>query len=122
MYLFSGEFYEEVEDLRIPGRGLDFIWSRKYRSKIGPNTVQGNGWDFSYNISLIPAGADLIVCDGNSRRDGYHLLRSTNNAQGEAGGASVALLTGRTWTSPEFFNELVSAVEYESEVERVQAA
>ncbi len=31
---FSGEFYVEEEDLRVPsGAGFDFVWGRKYRSK-----------------------------------------------------------------------------------------
>ncbi len=58
VYLFSGEFFHTAVDLRIPGRGIDFVWSRKYRSRIGPSTRAGNGWDHSYNIFLteVPAG------------------------------------------------------------------
>ena len=48
--LFSGEKFEQVVDLRIKGRGMDFVWQRTYGSKVGPNTAQGNGWDFSYNL------------------------------------------------------------------------
>jgi RHS repeat-associated protein len=88
IYLFSGEFYEDIVDLRIPGRQLDFVWSRKYRSQIGPNTRQGNGWDCSYNIFLEAAGEDLIVHDGNSRADRY-------TPQGDG-----------TWGRREFFREL----------------
>ncbi len=73
VYLFSGEFYDDQTDLRIKGRGLDFIWSRKYRSKIGPSTAQGNGWDFSYNIFIRAVDQDLEVFDGNSRADLYRL-------------------------------------------------
>ncbi|MEM7002647.1 MAG: DUF6531 domain-containing protein, partial [Pseudomonadota bacterium] len=73
VYLFSGEFYSEQVDLRIKGRGLDFIWSRKYRSKIGKDTALGNGWDYGYNIFLEQDGSDLILNDGNSRRDVYQL-------------------------------------------------
>ena len=43
VYFFSGEFYYSAVDLRIAGRMMDFVWGRKYRSKIGPNTAQGNG-------------------------------------------------------------------------------
>lgn len=89
VYFFTGEFYESVEDVRIRGRGLDFIWARKYRSKIGPNTSQGNGWDCSYNIFLVPeADDDVVVCDGNSRRDIY-----TRQPDG-------------TWSARGFFREL----------------
>lgn len=85
VYFFSGEFYESVIDLRIPGRGIDFVWGRKYRSKIGPNTLQGNGWDYSYNIRLEPLGPHLKVLNGTSRADTYLL-------QGDG-----------TWTREEFF-------------------
>ena len=88
VYLFSGEFYETVVDLRIPGRGIDFIWGRKYRSRIGPNTAMGNGWDFSYNLNIEADGQDLILHNGNSRSDTYLLQ-----------------LDG-TWTRREFFRVL----------------
>lgn len=90
VYLHSGEFWEQVEDIRIAGRGLDFIWSRKYRSKIGVNTAQGNHWDYSYNIAVMTnAEGHVEVRDGNSRTDTY-VRNGTNNL----------------WTAPEFFREL----------------
>ena len=67
--LFSGEFHETVEDLFIKGRGLDFVWTRTYRSRTGPSTAQGQGWDFSYNIRLDERGPDIEVQDGNGRAD-----------------------------------------------------
>ncbi len=86
--LFSGEFVEEVEDLRVPGRGFDFVWQRKYRSRTGPNTVQGNGWDYSYNVSLEARGKNLLVHDGGGRADEYSLQPDGK------------------WTAPEFFREI----------------
>ena len=73
LYLFSGEFFTEAEDLRIPGRGLDFVWSRKYRSKFGRDTLLGTGWDWSYNIRIeqIAADRDIRLFDGHSRSDVY---------------------------------------------------
>ncbi len=47
VYLHSGDFTTAAVDLRIPGRGMDFVWARKYRSRIGPDTFQGTGWDYS---------------------------------------------------------------------------
>ncbi len=85
VYLFSGEEHVSVVDLQIPGRGLDFAWSRKYRSRIGPDTEMGNGWDFSYNIRLEQSGQDLILHNGDTRRDTY-LLQPDG-----------------TWTRREFF-------------------
>ena len=71
-YLFSGEFHESAVDLHIRGRGLDFVWARKYRSRIGPNTGMGNGWDFSYNKQVEAAGSHLRLHDGNTRADLVH--------------------------------------------------
>jgi len=93
-YLFSGEVYHSAVDLRIPGRGLDFVWCRKYRSKIGPNTAQGNGWDFSYNVYIEAAGDDIVVHDGNTRSDMY-----TGPVNGP-------------WTRAEFFRELKRNLDY----------
>ena len=91
VYLHSGEFYEDVTDIAIKGRGLDFVWARKYRSKIGTNTVQGNHWDYSYNIYIEQNTntGGVIVHDGNTRADEY--ARSGTND---------------LWTLREFFREL----------------
>lgn len=53
VYLFSGEFHTSAEDLRIRGRGFDFVWARKYRSRVGPDVGMGPGWDFSYDIRVV---------------------------------------------------------------------
>jgi len=73
VYLFNGEFHHEQTDLRILGQGFDFAWQRKYRSQTGPNTAQGNGWDFSQKRSLQPCGPDLMFRDGTGRSDRFRL-------------------------------------------------
>ncbi len=80
VYLFSGEFYESDVDLRIPGRGMDFVWARKYRSRIGPNTAQGNGWDFSYNVRVEANGTNVDIFDGNTRQDTFFRLPDSSFA------------------------------------------
>ncbi len=89
IYLFSGEMYLNEEDLRIKGRGTDFVWSRKYRSKFGVNSAQGNGWDCSYNIFLNLDGDDLVLSNGWNRTEVF-----------PASGSGV-------WTRDEFFYEIV---------------
>ncbi len=69
--LFSGEFTKSVMDMRIPGRGIDLVWKRTYRSRTGANTAMGNRWDHSYNIYLEQYGGNLIVHNGGGRRDIY---------------------------------------------------
>ncbi|MCH6258917.1 DUF6531 domain-containing protein [Puniceicoccaceae bacterium K14] len=71
VFLFSGEKYEQVVDLRIPGVGIDFVWSRTYGSKTGPNTPQGNGWDFTYNRLIYAEGSSMRYCNGSWRDDVY---------------------------------------------------
>ncbi len=72
----TGELRCAVTDLAIPGRGLDFAWTRTYRSRTGPATAQGAGWDFSYNVSLDNLTASTVTLhtgDGRSNtfyRDG----------------------------------------------------
>jgi RHS repeat-associated protein len=73
VYLFSGEFTESVIDLNISGLGLDFTWARKYRSRLGPATAMGNGWDFSHNIHAQMCGSSIFLHDGNGRKDKYRL-------------------------------------------------
>lgn len=69
--LDTGEFYLPEIDLRLPGRGMDFVWGRTYRSQIDKNLREsgdpfagsenkwqlGNAWSVSYldtRLSLPP--------------------------------------------------------------------
>ncbi len=88
VYGFSGEYTLSGFDLDIPGRCLGLTIGRKYRSRVGPNTAQGNGWDHAYNIRVQVNGENRFVNDGNTRRDRY-------TPAGEG-----------TWTRPEFLREL----------------
>lgn len=81
--LSTGEWHQRFEDLRIPGRGMDFIWSREYRSQIGPNSPQGNGWDTSYNVLIQRAGSYILLCNGTGRLDRYTLQPDNTWAHSE---------------------------------------
>ena len=65
----DGEIILNRVDLVIPGRGLDFIWSRTYRSRRGNSSPLGTGWDYSCNLRLHGRGNDLVLQNGNGRRD-----------------------------------------------------
>ncbi|MCL4786374.1 MAG: hypothetical protein KJ070_06200 [Verrucomicrobia bacterium] len=69
----TGELRCQETDLLIPGRGLDFAWVRTYRSRTGPTTAQGAGWDFSYNVSVSsqPDGT-VVLRPGNGRADTFY--------------------------------------------------
>ncbi len=69
VYLHNGEFYLDVTDLEIPGRGIDFEFTRKYRSRFGFNSVMGDGWDHSYNLFLEDVAGDLRFYSGTGREE-----------------------------------------------------
>lgn len=88
-YICSGEARVAVTDMKIKGRGIDFVWSRKYRSRTSLSSAQGEGWDFSYNIYVEHRGPGMLVHDGNGRDDLF-------------GPVGVD-----TWEAGEFFQTLV---------------
>jgi len=85
----TGELRCQETDLFIPGRGLDFAWVRTYRSRTGPTTEQGAGWDYSYNVSVSaqPDGT-VVLRPGNGRADTFY----PNGTNG--------------WTRDEYFLEI----------------
>ncbi len=86
VYLFSGEYYTRHTDLRIPGRGFDFVWTTMYRAHLGSVTPMGNGWDHGYNLTIEPCGTDMVLFNGNNRFD-LHTLQPDGS-----------------WTAPEYFH------------------
>ena len=69
----SGELQYQSTDLAIRGRGLSFEWTRTYRSRTGPTTAQGVGWDFSYNVSLSQlSDGTVLLRPGNGRADTFY--------------------------------------------------
>ena len=85
----TGELQVDETDVAIPGRGMHFVWTRSYRSRTGRDTAQGQGWDFSYNVSLSqqPDGT-VQICMGNGRCDTFY-----------SSGTNV-------WTRDEYFVEV----------------
>jgi RHS repeat-associated protein len=59
-------------DLVVPGRGIDFEFTRRYNSKrSGTDGPLGCGWDFSYDIRLEYSAYNRILWNGNNRLDKY---------------------------------------------------
>ena len=69
----TGEAVIKTLDLVIPGRGLDFVWARTYRSRTGSTSPMGVNWDHSYNLYIEADGENIAVHDGTGRRDVYFL-------------------------------------------------
>jgi YD repeat-containing protein len=70
---FSGELQITETDFHIPGRGLDFVWTRTYRSRTGINSTMGQGWSHSYDIRCVATSNSVTVWDGTGRSDTYFL-------------------------------------------------
>lgn len=73
----TGEYQLDTIDLVIPGRGIDVVLSRSYRSRYSGNSLTF-GWDFSYGMRIeplchlnsetnMPRGVFLV--SGRGRRD-----------------------------------------------------
>jgi len=67
----TGELQLQETDLWVPGRGLDFQWTRTYRSRTGRNTVMGQNWTHSYDIVCLQTNGGIAVQDGTGRIDLY---------------------------------------------------
>ena len=69
----SGEVQLQATDLTLPGQGLDFGWTRTYRSRTGVNTAQGNRWTHGYDVRCVmePGDTAAWIYDGTGRRDRY---------------------------------------------------
>ncbi|NIO85733.1 MAG: hypothetical protein GTN53_34675, partial [Candidatus Aminicenantes bacterium] len=68
--LHSGEFIWDDVDIRIPGRGFDFVFQRTYRSQAIYSGPLGWGWDHNYNKRLVELySGDIIYYDGTGRRE-----------------------------------------------------
>jgi RHS repeat-associated protein len=72
--LHSGEFTTAATDLFVGGRGLDFAFTRTYRSQTVGSGPLGPGWDHGYNQWLreLPTG-DVEYYDGRGRREVFIL-------------------------------------------------
>ena len=84
---FSGEVQQQVVDLAVEGRGLDFVWARTHRLRQTQSSSFGERWTHSYDAHVQPLGGDILVYDGAGRQDTF------------------SLQTNGTFTCPQFFSE-----------------
>ncbi len=70
--LASGEMTFSATDLAVRGRGLDFAFTRTYRSQTVGSGPLGPGWDFGFHMRLreLPNG-DVELYDGKLRRETF---------------------------------------------------
>jgi len=87
VFLHNGAAHLERTDLTIPGRGLDWHFTRAYRSDVSFDGPLGHNWDHNYNrrlwlvnpqtiaeVQVTSPNAqdgDVIILDGGNRSDVY---------------------------------------------------
>ncbi|NJL26592.1 MAG: hypothetical protein HC897_01300 [Thermoanaerobaculia bacterium] len=83
--LHSGEMSLTETDLVLKSRGIDFVFTRTYRSQTLGNGPLGPGWDHGYNLHLreLPNG-DVDFFDGRGRRERFRKVSSDFDAPFEA--------------------------------------
>ncbi len=70
--LHTGEAVEGMTDLRVRSRGLDFAFSRVWRSEADYNGPMGLGWDHAYNKRLVVLlSGNIEWYDGTGRREKF---------------------------------------------------
>ena len=85
---WSGEVVQQVVDLAVAGRGLDFVWARTYRSRTGRFDAYGSTWTTSYDVHCSQnSSGGVDVYDGTGRKDTF------------------ALQAAGVYTCPQFFRE-----------------
>lgn len=65
--LSSGNYIQQHTDLRLPGKGLPFEFSRFYNSKFSDQSGKplGYGWTHNYNQNIQDTGSNVLVVQGD---------------------------------------------------------
>jgi len=69
---WSGEVQLQAVDMAIPGRGLDFVWARTYRSRTTARSGMTYAWTCSYDVSVSQTSDGMAVFDASGRSDVYY--------------------------------------------------
>src|SRR6266480_3160309 len=76
--MFNGQFIQTVQDFRINGAGLDFVFVRTYRNQGYYNGPLGFNWDHNCNLWLRIEGESIIRSSGELREDHYRKHQTYN--------------------------------------------
>ncbi len=79
----SGEAYHVETDLFLGGRGMDFAFTRTYRSRTGLPTAMGHNWTHSYDIHMAFPQSEVVLYDGHGRID--RLTQQSDGTYGAPG-------------------------------------
>jgi RHS repeat-associated protein len=68
----TGNYYYQHTDLKLPGRGLSFAFTRTYNDQDSTSGPLGWGWTHSYNVHLAEqADSSVVVKQGDGREETY---------------------------------------------------
>ena len=69
--MFNGQFIHTVQDIKIDGAGIDFVFTRTYKNQSYYNGPLGFNWDYNYNLWLREEGQTIVCSSGELREDRY---------------------------------------------------
>jgi len=71
----TGDYYNSVTDLAVPGRGLNFAMTRGYNSLNASNGPLGYRWTHTYNVYLaVDSSGNVTVTFGDGHQETYQPL------------------------------------------------
>lgn len=76
----TGNWFHQATDLKWPGRGLGFSFTRTYNARSDYSGPLGVGWTHSYNVFLVenPNDASVVVTLGDGRQVYFDALGGGN--------------------------------------------
>jgi RHS repeat-associated protein len=76
--LFNGQFSYSVDDLRVRGAGIDFVFVRTYKNQAVYRSSLGHKWDHSYNLWLrVSPDQRTISCSTGALREDRYVWHDT---------------------------------------------
>ena len=69
--LFKGQFVHEVEDVRISGAGINFVFKRTYKNQVIFNGPLGFNWTHNFHIWLRVSGQIIYRSSGDLREEPF---------------------------------------------------
>ncbi len=69
--MFNGQFTHEVDDIRINGAGIGFVFKRTYKNQVPFNGSLGFNWTHNFHIWLRVANQTIFRSTGDLREEAF---------------------------------------------------
>ena len=69
--MYKGQFIHNVDDIRINGAGIDFVFSRRYRNQTIFNGPLGYNWTHNFHVWLREGSSSIFLSTGDFREEAY---------------------------------------------------